>query len=158
MGLELLGLLGGAVTRLLSFWAEYKKQKQDNEHELALLDRQTALEEIKHKNKITEIGIQSDADIDVEWSKALSEALKPASSGVPFVDGLNALVRPFMTFWWCLVLYSVSKGFIIYASLQEAMDAKQMASLVLTDFDFAVVGSILGYWFVDRGLRKFTGK
>ena len=154
MGLELLGLLGGAITRLFGSFVEFKQKKQDNEHELALLDKQIELSKVQHEEKLAEISAQSDAQIDVEWSKALSVALESPKSGVPLIDGLNALVRPVMTFWWCLVLYSIAKGFIIYASYTAHATAIQMSTVLVTDFDTTVIGSILGFWFVDRHLRK----
>ncbi len=157
-GLEVLGLLGGALTRLFSWWTEYKQKQQDNEHELVLIDKQIELSKVQHVQKLEEINVQSDANVDVEWSKALSVALEPTKTGVPLVDALNALVRPILTFWWCLGLYTIYKGFLIYAAFQENLHAKQMADVFLTSFDVAVVGSIIGFWFVDRQLRKGTGK
>lgn len=158
MGLELLGLLGGALTRLFGFYAEHQKAKQDNEHELAMIDKQIALSKVQHEQKKEEIEVQSNADIDVEWSKALSVALESPRSGNPTIDALNALVRPALTFWWCIVLYTIAKGFLIYAAFQEVVSAKEMASIILTPFDIAVVGSIISFFFVDRQLRKFSGK
>jgi uncharacterized membrane protein len=156
MGLELLGLLGGVVTRLITWGAEYFTTKQTNAHELALVEKQIALANVQHAQKLEEISVQTDSTIDLEWAKTLSVALTPPTTGVGFIDGLNALVRPILTFWWALVLYSVSKGFLIYAAIAEHLPAKVLATVVTTEFDVAVIGSILGFWFTDRQLRKFT--
>ena len=158
MGLELLGLLGGALTRLFGFYAEHQKAKQDNAHELAMIDKQIALSKVQHEQKKEEIEVQSNADIDVEWSKALSVALESPRSGNPTIDALNALVRPILTFWWCLILYTTYKGFLVYAAVQEVLTAKQMAEVIVTPFDIAIIGSIVSFHFVDRQLRKFSGK
>lgn len=156
--LEAIGLLGGVVTRLFSWGTEYFQKKQDNAHELAMVDKQIALANLQHTQKLEEISAQGNADVDVEWSKALSVALESPKTGLPLIDGLNALVRPVMTFWWCLVLYTISKGFIIYAAVTSYASASQMAATIVSDFDIAVIGSILGFWFCDRALRKASGK
>jgi hypothetical protein len=158
LGIELIGLLGGALTRLFTWYAEYSQKKQDNAHELAMVDKQVELAKVQHQQKLEEISIQSDADIDVEWAKTLSVALQPVKTGTPLIDGLNALIRPLITFWWVIVLYSISKGFLIYAAVAEHIPAKILASVVTTEFDIAVIGSIIGFWFTDRQLRKYSNK
>ena len=136
----------------------FKQKKQDNEHELALLDKQIELSKVQHEEKLAEISAQSDAQIDVEWSKALSVALEPTKSGLPFIDGLNAAVRPIMAFWWCLVLYSIAKAILIYVAVSTSTDLTTIAGTIITEFDRTVIGSILGFFFVDRQLRKAAGR
>ncbi len=157
-GLELLGLLGGALTRLFGWFTEYKQKEQDNAHEIVLIDKQIELSKVQHVQKLEEINVQSNANIDAEWAKSLSVALEPTRTGIPLVDALNALVRPIMAFWWCLVLYTIAKGILIYVAVTSGSSLIVIADTVITDFDKAVIGSILGFFFVDRQLRKFAGK
>lgn len=154
MGIELLGLLGGAVTRLFSWYAEYKQKKQDNEHELALIDKQISLANIQHEQKVEEIKVQSDANVDVEWAKALSVALEAPHTGNPTVDALNALVRPLITIWWALILYSISKVILVVVAFQNHATLKEFASIVVSDFDISIIGAILGFWFVNRTIAQ----
>jgi len=158
--IELVSLLGGAIVRLCTWGSEYFTKKQENTHELELLTQQIALEKIRGQEKRDEIITQGQADVDVEWGKALNSSILAASTptGNSFVDSLNAIIRPTLALWWCLVLYSVSKGFLIYAAVLEKLSAKEMAGVVTTDFDKAVIGSVVGFYFADRAIRKFTGK
>jgi len=153
----LLSLFGGAFTRLFGGVFEYFTTKQNNQHELDMIDKQIALATVQHSQKMEEISAQGEADVDVEWAKALDTALQPVKTGVPFIDGLNAAIRPIMAIWWCLVMYTVYKGFIIYAAATANTPASQMATIIVSSFDLDIVGSIIGFWYVDRHLRKSTG-
>ena len=158
--LELVSILGGVVARLCTWGTDYFTKKQENGHELELLDKQITLATVQSQQKQAEIQLQNEADVDKEWSQALNVALTSTNTatGNSFIDCLNALVRPTLTFWWCLVLYTISKGFLIYAAYQEHLAAKDMAGVVTNDFDRAVIGSIFGFWFCDRAIRKYSGK
>jgi len=158
--IEVVSFLGGALVRLITGGIDLFQKKQENTHELALLEKQLQIETIRGQEKRAEIAAQGQADVDVEWSKALNVAL--ASTNAPtgnwFIDGLNSSVRPILTYWWCLVLYTTSKGFIIYAAMQESTKPKEMANLVVTDFDTTIIGSIMGFWFTDRALRYVASR
>lgn len=158
--IEIISILGGALTRLGAWGTSYFTAKQENAHELALLDKQVELEKLRGSQKLEELHVQSAIQTEGYWGQALNSAI--ASSNTPtgnrFIDCINALVRPVLTAYYCIVVYSVYKGFIIAAAVIDGLPAKELASVIATDFDLAVIGSITSYWFVDRTLRKYHGK
>jgi hypothetical protein len=158
--IEILGILGGAVARLVTWGTDYYTKKQENSHELVLLETQLKLEASRTVYKQLEIALQSEANIDEQWAKALvsTASSSVATTGDRFIDRLNASVRPVIAYWWCLVLYSVSKGFLIYAAFQDKLPIREIANVVVSDFDMAVIGSIMGFFFLDRAIRKASGK
>lgn len=78
-----------------------------------------------------------------------------APTSLKWVDALSSPVRPVLTYWWCLVLYSLHKAVLVGVGLSERLGMAQLAPvLLLTDFDRSVVASIIGFWFTDRALRR----
>jgi hypothetical protein len=153
---ELLSVLGGGLFRLLPSVLDFFHKKQELSHELDLLDKQMELAKLQGEQKIAEIQQQTDGDTERAWGAALSEAIKSQGTptGVRWVDALSASVRPVVTYWWALVLYTAAKGIEIYVALSTAVPLLSLAPILLTDFDRAVIGSILGFWFCDRALRQ----
>ena len=154
--LELLSLLGGAVARLVPAGLELFKRAQDNKHELAMLAAQVELAKQQAEAKQQEIQLTADASVESTWASALLEAQKATvvQTGIRFVDGANALMRPLITFWWAIVLYTAAKTTLVASAWAGGASAAALAGLLITDFDKAIVGSVVSYWFVDRTLRK----
>jgi hypothetical protein len=152
--LELIGVITGGLFRLAPELLKLIQAKRDQAHELAMMDKQLAVDksradqalDLAHTNNAFEQGKQELA--------ALIEALKIPPSGIPLIDALSASVRPVLTYWWCLGLYTAAKVLLVIAAFQANDTLAVLAKTVLTDFDRQVVGSIFGYWFLDRTLRK----
>lgn len=155
MILEIIGLVGGAVARLTPEVLNFFKEGRDLKYELLRMDKEVQLEQLRGLNKQAEIIATSDARVEEGWADGLVEAIKTTrNTGSKLMDALNASVRPILTYWWCLVLYTIQKGFEIYIAFK--LDELTPA-LIVTSFDRAVIGSIMSFWFVDRALRKMTG-
>jgi hypothetical protein len=154
--LELISVLGGGIFRLFPSILDFFHKKQEMDHELNLLDRQMALAKVQGEQKLAEIQQQTEGDTERAWGNALTEAIKAqgAPSGIKWVDALSASVRPILTYWWAIGLYSTSKGIEIYIALLAATPIAAIAPILVTDFDRAVIGSVVGFWFADRALRK----
>lgn len=153
---ELLGMLFGGIFRLLPTVFEIFKQRQENNHELALLDKNIVLEETRGKNREAEIAAMTNQAVEANWSSGLVEALKGQMqiTGDKWLDRLNVSVRPILTYWWCVVMYTTGKLVLIYAAFLEKTPLQAFYPILMSDFDRGVVGSIIGFWFVDRALRK----
>ena len=165
---EIISLVVGGIGRLLPEVLGYFKQGQENAHELALVDKQVELAKVQGEQKRAEIAAQGDQDRQTlgaqteantvgAWDNALIEAIKTATAptGNKMIDALSASVRPILTYWWCLLLYTAHKVVLLFVAWQGHAALGDFAPLVLTEFDRAVVGSIIGFWFADRALRKF---
>ena len=155
--IEALALVGGGLMRLAPSILDFFKEGRDLKYEVQRMDKEIQLEEKRGENRqleLVQVGAQA---VDTRWADGLVEALKSegdrSPSGIKLLDWLSSSVRPVLTYWWCIGLYSSHKAVIIYAALLEKLPAAQMAPILLTDFDRAVVASIIGFWFVDRALR-----
>ena len=109
---EIISLLGGALVRLCTWGSEYFSKKQENSHELVLLDKQIELAKVQGAQKLEELKVQGESELDITWGQALSAAMSSsnATTGNRYIDIANSLVRPFLNFWWCVVLYTGYKG------------------------------------------------
>jgi len=154
--LELLSLLGGGLFRLFPSVLEFFSKKRDLEHELKLLDRQMELEQLRWQFKSEEIRLQSEAATEAEWAKALPQAQSHTRTGITWVDAINASVRPILTYWWCLLLYTGYKFITVFVAVESGAGLLEVAGVLVTEFDQAVIGSIVGFWFLDRALRKLN--
>lgn len=154
--LELLGLVCGGVFRLVPSVLDFFHKKQELAHELDLLERQIQLETIRNEQKREEIRLQTEGETERLWGSAMVEAIKGQSTptGIKWVDALSASVRPVLTYWWALVLYSAYKAVAIYLALASNAGLVAIAPVLVTDFDRAVIGSVVSFWFVDRALRN----
>jgi hypothetical protein len=90
------------------------------------------------------------------WVEALKGQGTP--SGVPWVDAVSATVRPFLTYYWCVGLYGGAKLLQMIVAVQAHTPLAQLVPILTTEYDQSVISSMLAFWFVDRALRKITGK
>lgn len=154
--LEAIGLIGGALTRLFTAVVDYKNKQLDNEHELNMLDKQLALADVQYKQKVEELTIQGNFNVDVAYTDALKTALEGQykQTGIKLIDGINSLMRPFLAFWWCVVIYTAYKIFLIIAAVSTHLPAAQMALVVCDEFDRIVIAAIMGFFFTSRALAN----
>lgn len=157
--LEVLSLLGGGLLRLFPSLLDFFKGGRDLKYELLRMDKEAELEKLRGANRQQEIQGMAAASEQGSWATGLVEALRAEAapkpkSGIKFLDWASASVRPVLTYWWCIGLYSSHKLIFIIVGWQEKLPLRDYAPLLLTDFDRAVVGSIIGFWFVDRALRS----
>lgn len=148
-------ILGG-IGRLATAWMDYKNKKLDYEQELKMQEMQMKLDEQRAKLHLQEVAAVAEANVEESWAKALETALDSEGrrTGDKFSDRLSASVRPILTYWWCLGLYTGYKVvLVIQATQASALSMEVLANILITEFDAAVIGSIFGFWFVDRALR-----
>ena len=114
---EVLGLIFGGIFRLAPEMMKFLDKKDERKHELALLDKNMEADRLRGEMQIRQI----EAEADVVLGKAEIDAIIAATqaqgqkSGVRWIDGFNALLRPLIAFWWVIVLYSGSLCVQFYA-------------------------------------------
>ncbi len=146
--LTLLGSLLGFVTSAFPDLLGLFRDRQDRQHELAILDRQ--LEQMKrgHQQRLEEIEVQA----DIAESKALYRHDKPV--GVAWVDALRASVRPVVTYAFFLLFAGV-KGSALYVLI--AVEGLVLADALPRIWDpetQALFAATLSFWFGNRALSK----
>lgn len=164
---SLIGLIGGAITRLFPTLFDFLKQGRDLKYEVIRMDKEIELERLRGVNAQAEIAATASAGIDKSWADAMVEAIKNAtpqqitdtgSRWLNFINGANASVRPVITYWWCVVIYTAGKAVLCLILFQDQVSLKEAYPLLVTDFDRSVISSLIGFWFVDRALRTGNQK
>jgi hypothetical protein len=154
--IELLSMLGGGIFRLLPEVLKVWNAKADHAHELAMTQLQLQIDQARATQQIDLVHAQAAIAADTAQMAALSEALRAQGqpSGIAWVDALSSSVRPVLTYWWCLFLYTSAKVSGLWIALAAGNSFEQIVPLLVTEFDRMVIGSIFAFWFVDRSLRK----
>ncbi len=153
---ELWSLIAGGAVRLLPEALKLIAARRDADHEYRMTELQLRIDQARAGQALDMVHAQGAVAGDAAELQAWAEALKGqgAPTGVQWADAVSATVRPVLTYWWCLVLYTGHKAVLIGVGLSERLGLAQLAPVVLTDFDCSVVASIIGFWFTDRALRR----
>lgn len=161
-----LGFLGPFVPEALKFFT----RKQDNAHELAMMELQAKHAAAAHAYKLEEIGAQADiaeAQALRQPQQSFGVQLLDAARGWPawailpvfwafaLLDWLNGSVRPMVTYWivgfWLFYKYSLFQLAQQHRSIYEAMVANWSSD------DAAVLMLCLSYFFGQRAAKAAFG-
>jgi hypothetical protein len=156
----ILSLLGGLSGGLLRFVPEIFKMvnaKGDRDHEYKMSKLQMDIDLARSKQDIDKVHAQTESAQITGEMTAYMEAIKSQGqlTGVKWVDGLNATVRPFLTYWWML-LFSVYKGTVIYDAWMSSTGLPDFGSKIWNADDWGILSMIISFWFVDRVFRKHS--
>lgn len=172
----ILSLLGGGLGGLLRFVPEIFKffsEAKDREHEFRMTQLQLQIDQARATQQIDMVHAQGEVALQAGEMAAYIEAIKGQSqlTGVPWVDALNQSVRPVVTYWWMTLLtiyklvmivvatielYLVLKAAVSWAEYGTALST--YADRVWTPQDAGILAMILGFWFVDRAIRRQQGR
>jgi hypothetical protein len=151
--LTILSALGGLATSLLPDLIHgilgQRQDTRDKAQELAILrlqvERETAAgqrEAAAQAGRLAEIEVQA----DIAESAALNQRV--AVVGVPWVDALNASVRPVVTYcFFALFTWHMGAGILGWPSGSGVWDAEVQA----------LFAGIMGFWFGARAMRHAKG-
>ncbi|KJZ82402.1 hypothetical protein DJ66_0001 [Candidatus Liberibacter solanacearum] len=116
------------------------------------------------KMKLEQTRIQSATQLDLAEIKYAIEELKvdkpirlarikdqKVKSGVKWIDGFNALIRPLTTLFW-IIVYPL----LVWWSVKEGIFDRSPLS-VLTPFEQEIIACILGFWYTDKIVQKRRG-
>ncbi|MFT4325841.1 MAG: hypothetical protein AB3P25_05640 [Candidatus Liberibacter psyllaurous] len=128
---------------------EYLMQKQSIEYdkmkiELAKINSSTQLDLAEIKYGIEELK----ADKLIRLARIKAQKVK---SGVKWIDGVNALIRPLTTLFW-IIVYPL----LVWWSVKEGYFDKSPLA-VLTLFEQEIIACILGFWYTDKIVQKKRG-
>jgi hypothetical protein len=155
----LLGSVLGAATRLAPEVLKFFDRNADRKHEAAMFDKQLVADKQRADLNIRQIEAQDAATMNAKDFEALIAATtaQAAPTGIKWVDALTASVRPVLTYWHCIVLWTGAK----IAAVVLLAQAKQPVIVLVAGLwgpgEEAIAASMISYWFVDRTLRKGGG-
>lgn len=156
--LEALGIIFGGVARLAQHGMELWDKDKERSHEAVMFDKQAALADKRHVHDAELRRMDaSAADSAAEWEamrSALQAQAAEAQAAGGWVAKLSASIRPLLTVYHAIFVYSAIKAAQFYLAGQSGMDWAEALTTIYSDFDKALVGSMIGFWFQDRSLRK----
>lgn len=150
---SLLGSLFGGLFRMAPEVLKWLDRKDERKHELAMFSSQLELEKVRGEQKMKEL----DVSYDMEHLKALS-AMNVSSDSVakeagPFIAGLNASVRPVITY--CLFgAYMVTKVVAMSQGYSSGAEWDEILKETWTAQDWSLFSATLSFWFLNRTFEK----
>lgn len=156
---EILSLVFGGILRLIPEWFNLRDRQNERDHERRMFDMQLEADKLRSKLRIDELKEATEAATASGEMAAMQAAFtyQSAPTGFKILDWLNSSVRPVLTYWWCIVMYTTYKLMLIDSALKSNATMETIAKTLMTEFDLAVVASIIGFWFVDRAIRRVRG-
>lgn len=153
---SLVSLLGGGILRLVPEAMGFFDKKNERKHELSMMDKQMAMKKLEAASAVQLAEVQHEAAVDTGMVQAMVEALQGQSkqTGIKWVDAVNSIVRPSITFA-LFGLYALVRVVAIVAAIKS--DPTQwMAILKLswTVDDMDLLSAVIGFWFANRSLMK----
>ena len=152
----LIGTLFGGLFRMAPEVLKWMDRKDERKHELSMFDKQMEADRLKLDASQKLAQTQADAVIGAAEIQAMIEATKAQAvqTGIKWVDALSSLMRPVITFWWVIVLYTAA---LVAQFVQMQTEGVATVDTILRLWgpdERAIVASIIAFWFVDRSLRK----
>lgn len=150
----LLSLISGGLLRFLPELLKFFTVKQDNSHELAMMDKQIELQKLNADNAYR----AQEKQLDSAEIIALMDAQKSAlagqfqKTGFMIVDALNFLVRPVAAYYF-MGGYGIFKTAALIVALRTSDPWTSVLS-IWTAQDTNILGSILSFYFVGRVFDK----
>ena len=153
----LLSLLGGGLGGLMRYIPELIKiftTKQDHDHEYRMTQLQLEIDRARAGQAIDLAYAQGEVALQTGQMSAYIEAIKSQGqlTGVKWIDGLSASVRPILTYWWMLV-YTAYKGLLIYAYCADWAGVRGFVGVLWSEWDAGILSMMIGFWFVDRAIK-----
>jgi len=147
--LSLLGSLLGFGTSFLPKVMDFFQDKQDKKHELAVMEVQ-----IRQQKEIANIKLeQVNVDADIREIEALQKSMQP--TGVGWVDGYRATVRPTITYCFFAVFCFVEIS--AYLSLTAmGLSGVDAAKLTFDENTFALFSCVISFWFGGRAISRLS--
>jgi hypothetical protein len=154
----LVGTLFGGLFRMLPEFLKWLDRKDERAHELSMFDKQLEADKIQIEagQKLAEI--EANKSLRLGDLQALIEGVKAQAvqTGVRWVDAINSLMRPLITFWWVIALYTSAMIAQFVVLVQGGMVPVEAVLRMWGPDEKAIVASIISFWFVDRSL-KYNG-
>lgn len=156
--IEALGLIFGGASRLLQHHMDLKDKQSERDHEHRMFDKQIELADKKHGYDAELRRMDADAaDVAAQWS-AMESAIKAqaeeASKAGGWVAKFSAAMRPFLTFWHAVVIYTAVKVALFVLAFDSGLSWADALVQIYGESDKALCMSMVGFWFADRSLRK----
>lgn len=161
----MLEFIFGGIFRLLPEIGRLWEKKQEQDHEIKVMQLQMELDEKRAQLDMQKATVNAELQQQIAELSAMVQATKSQSqtfqkTGNKFMDfilvcveALSATVRPVLTYWFCVIAYGSYKVAIYYGLVHGGASWDSAILAAWTADDMRIVFSIIGFWFVDRVLH-----
>lgn len=152
---EILSLLVGGVLRFVPAIIGYFDNKNQRQHEREMVALE--MEKLKVASELRQQEKELDAikEVAVDQNKAYIKTGKGWIDWIlALVEAFSATVRPVLTYWYCVAMYGSYKVALYLTFTGQGGNWKDAVVTLWTSADYAIMLSIIGFWFVDRAIRK----
>lgn len=156
------GLFGGLLRLVTAYFkdkqelklAELKAKEESNEraHEIKMQEQLLELEKHRSAAKIEALQVEGDNESTVRQFDAISKAVDTqfkVSKNSDFVDKISRIIRPLITILF-VGGYVTIKVVTANTLLNSNIPLLAVVAAIWTPEDFALMSSIIGFWFVGR--------
>lgn len=155
---ELIGLIFGGVSRLAQHWMELRDKDKERSHEAVMYDKQIALADKRFEHDAALRRMDGEqAEVAAEWEAmraAIDAQAREAEAAGGWAAKLSASIRPLLTVYHAVVVYSLMKAAQFYLAGKGGLGWAEALTMIYGEFDRALLGSMVSFWFADRSLRK----
>lgn len=156
--LEAIGLIFGGASRLYQHHMDLKDKQAERDHEHRMFSQQIELgkQNQTHEKSMMDTKLSAE-DVMAQYSlleAAVKAQADEASKAGGWVAKFSAGMRPFLTFWHAIVLYTAVKVALFVLAFNSGLNWADALVHIYGDSDKAMCMSMVGFWFADRSLRK----
>ena len=148
--LTLLGSLLGFGTSIVPEILGIFKQRQANQQELKMLEAKAQYAAQLSSLKLQEL----DAEADIAETKGLYEHDTELARRGGWVVGLQASVRPVITYLFMLAFLAVKAGLVYSLIFMQGVDWSSALGVTWDDETQALFAAIMSFWFGNRAMGK----
>lgn len=157
MILTLLSAIFGGALRLVPEVLKFFGQGQQNDHELAMQDKQLEFLKVQGQQKTDEISLQGRVDlqksqVDATVQVNQIQAAESAAGGW-MIAAINALVRPTITFFM-FAMWGIHRLALMLYAYHLTGDSTLVLMNSWTADDSSMLSMIASFYFVGRVLDK----
>lgn len=148
----ILATVFGGVLRLAPDILKWFDRKDDRKHEIAMFNLQIKSDSLRASTEVQ----KAESQLQMADIQALMEVSKiqGQQTGVKWVDAINAIMRPLITFWWAIVLYTVALACGYISLLHSGVSGIDAILQLWGDQEKAIAASCISFWLVDRVVVK----
>ena len=157
-------VLGGAVGGLFRLAPEVLKwldRKNERGHELAMFQKQLDADKLRAELAMQQTQLEGQIVLDGKGLDAFTEAVRGqaamAAAAGGWVAALSASVRPVLTYYWCIGLYTAALTAQFVTLLHGGAAAVDAILSLWGPDEKAIVASMITFWFLDRVMKHQGG-
>jgi len=153
---ELLGGVVGVLARLLPEVLSFMDRRNDRKHELEMFDKQIEADKLRSSLRNDEVVVQGNVTSDLSLIQTYQEAIKAQGqlTGFKWADTLNQLVRPVLTYYWAIILYTISIAAQYILLTSGGVPGVEAIASVFGSEEKALVYMMISFFFVGRVIDK----